>query len=424
MVDKEESEERRKFKILPLSIGIETVGGIFTPVVLRGTPLPAKRHQIFTTAEDDQKSVEIKIYIGERPIAQKNLEISRLHLTDLPGGPKGQPQITLSIEVAQDISIEGEAIEQQSMRRISIHADQTSINLDEKLIKEILQDAERSRDEDQVALRIKEQHNEAQNLIHQAEGILRDKDKIKIYDCKAIDQAVADLGLALQSNNLDQIRAQSSKLKNVLTSSNPFDFGNFGDIFGDVFETQTKRRPQTSRRSYETPSESSKQKPTQRAAAEGSPSVGPLRHDIGKIFGGCNFTPDPNLCFVLMPFLKAMDPIYTDHIKPLVESEGVSCQRADEIFGTNLITYDIWEKLNRTRFIVADLTGKNPNVFYEVGLSHALGKEVILITQSMDDVPFDLKSLRCLVYEFTPRGMKELEDKLVRTIRQVMSSVP
>jgi len=86
------------------------------------------------------------------------------------------------------------------------------------------------------------------------------------------------------------------------------------------------------------------------------------------------------------------------------------------------LTSDIWEKINRARFIVADLTGKNPNVFYEVGLAHAIGKDVILITQSMDDVPFDLKVLRCIVYSFTPRGMKELENRLIQTIRKIMKS--
>ena len=115
-----------------------------------------------------------------------------------------------------------------------------------------------------------------------------------------------------------------------------------------------------------------------------------------------------------------MTPLYTDHIKPAVESEGITCQRADEIVGTNIITFDIWEKINRSRFIIADLTNKNPNVFYEIGLAHALGKEVILITQTMNDVPFDLKSLRCIVYDFTPRGIKQLEAALVKTINIIM----
>ena len=96
--------------------------------------------------------------------------------------------------------------------------------------------------------------------------------------------------------------------------------------------------------------------------------------------------------------------------------------RADDIRGTTLITRDIWEKINRARFLVADLSGQNPNVFYEVGLAHALGKDVLLLTQTMTDVPFDLKALRCIVYSYTPRGMKEMEAALKATISALMKS--
>jgi hypothetical protein len=123
-----------------------------------------------------------------------------------------------------------------------------------------------------------------------------------------------------------------------------------------------------------------------------------------------------------MPFQSALQPIYDDHIKAVVEGESLACLRADNIFGTQQITRDIWEHINRARFLIADLTGQNPNVFYELGIAHTLNKKVILLTQSMDDVPFDLKTLRCLVYKYTPPGMKDLEQKLRRTIRDLMSS--
>ena len=123
-----------------------------------------------------------------------------------------------------------------------------------------------------------------------------------------------------------------------------------------------------------------------------------------------------------MPFAEEMRPIYDDHIRPIVESEGISCIRADEIVGVNLITFDIWEKINRARFIIADLTGQNPNVFYELGLAHALGKEVVLLTQSIDDVPFDLKAMRCIIYSYQPRGVKNLEKNLKATIKNIMSA--
>jgi hypothetical protein len=141
---------------------------------------------------------------------------------------------------------------------------------------------------------------------------------------------------------------------------------------------------------------------------------------LGKIFGGGSFTLDPQLCFVLMPFAHQFQPTYDDHIRPSVERSGLRCERADEISGTNLITWDIWEKINRARFLIADLTDRNPNVFYELGLAHAISKDVILLTQSMDFVPFDLKALRCIVYEFTPRGVQLLEKRLSDTITALM----
>ena len=123
-----------------------------------------------------------------------------------------------------------------------------------------------------------------------------------------------------------------------------------------------------------------------------------------------------------MPFEAKLKPVYLDHIRPVVERRGIRCQRADDIVGVNQITRDIWERINRARFIISDLTGQNANVFYELGLAHALSKEVILVTQTMDHVPFDLKSIRCIVYEYTPRGMAEFEARLGETIDALMKS--
>jgi hypothetical protein len=103
-----------------------------------------------------------------------------------------------------------------------------------------------------------------------------------------------------------------------------------------------------------------------------------------------------------------------------VKRTGLQCERADEIRGPNLISWDIWERVNRARFLVAELTDQNPNVFYELGLAHAISKDVILLTQSMDFVPFDLKALRCICYEFTPRGMQKLEESLFETIQTLI----
>lgn len=140
---------------------------------------------------------------------------------------------------------------------------------------------------------------------------------------------------------------------------------------------------------------------------------------INPLFTGRNFLVEPDLCFVLMPFRDDLRPVYDDHIRPVIEGLSLRCQRADDIFRHTAIIEDIWESINKARFLIADLTGKNPNVFYEVGVAHTVGKDVILITQSIDDVPFDLRHLRHIQYSYTPRGMEGFEQQLQNTVAAI-----
>ena len=107
---------------------------------------------------------------------------------------------------------------------------------------------------------------------------------------------------------------------------------------------------------------------------------------------------DKPSAFLIMPFDEEFDVVYTGFIKPVLEGSGFSVDRADDIESQQNILRDVLEKIDQSDLIVADLTSANPNVFYELGLAHALKKPVILITQSIDDVPFDLKSYRLLEY--------------------------
>jgi hypothetical protein len=134
-------------------------------------------------------------------------------------------------------------------------------------------------------------------------------------------------------------------------------------------------------------------------------------------FSKVQFIVKENHCFYLCPFQEPFNIIYRDHIVPAFESVGFSIERADQIFGVEPIIDDIWEAINTSTIVAADVTGRNPNVMYEIGMAHTIGKPVIIITQSMDDVPFDLKHYRCIVYSYTPRGCKELQEKLEATIR-------
>lgn len=130
-----------------------------------------------------------------------------------------------------------------------------------------------------------------------------------------------------------------------------------------------------------------------------------------------------NSCFVVMPFASLFEREYSRVIKPAVESAGLVCVRGDEIYSEQSIVQDIWKSLRACRVVVAELSGRNPNVMYEVGLAHALGKPIILLTRNQEDVPFDLKSLRYVYYDTdNPEWGTDLRTELIRSLGRVLES--
>lgn len=120
---------------------------------------------------------------------------------------------------------------------------------------------------------------------------------------------------------------------------------------------------------------------------------------------------------VLMPFVVEMRPIYQDHIKRVAQELHLKVARADDFFTADSVVRDIWNAISACRVIVADCTGRNPNVFYEIGMAHTLGKPVLLITQTAADIPFNLGHFRVIIYDFNPRGMREFEQTLKATLK-------
>lgn len=127
--------------------------------------------------------------------------------------------------------------------------------------------------------------------------------------------------------------------------------------------------------------------------------------------------------FVLMPFAPDLKPVYDSHIKKVADTLNLHIARADDFFSQNSIMHEIWSAIVQSTILIADCTGKNPNVFYEIGLAHAIGKPVILITQKPDDVPFDLQHRRYIHYSYTPPGMEKFERDLAATILQTMNEL-
>lgn len=392
----------KTFDFLPLSIRVETLGNVATPLVLRGTPLPAKRSEVFSTAADQQSSVEVKLLLGESPLSRNNVEVGTFHLRGMPTAKRGEPQITVEFSVDTTCSVTARA----TLKGAGLVAEQKFAPpavLSKEFIAKRLADAEANRAKDETELLRIEATNRAKSLIDQAERELQKGSNA------LLSQAVATVGLALASGDGNDIREKSDALASRLGEINTFGAFDLSDFFGIA----ATRAPKTAKRNASSkrvvpPPEELKRTETKRP--------------LGRVFGGGDFTLDPQLCFVLMPFADQFQPLYDDHIRPTIEKAGLRCERADEIRGTSAITWDIWERVNRARFLVADLTNQNPNVFYELGLAHALGKDVILLTQSMEFVPFDLKTIRCIPYKYTPRGSQKLQQDLAATLDVLMKS--
>ena len=123
-------------------------------------------------------------------------------------------------------------------------------------------------------------------------------------------------------------------------------------------------------------------------------------------------------CFVMMPFATPLGDYYSKIYKPAIEKAGLRPIRADaDIFGMGKIIDQIWSGINSAKVLVAELTTRNPNVFYELGLAHALEKPVVLVSSNEDDIPFDLKHIRVIYYDMTdPFWGSKLLDKVAENI--------
>jgi hypothetical protein len=142
---------------------------------------------------------------------------------------------------------------------------------------------------------------------------------------------------------------------------------------------------------------------------------------INSFWGKPNPKSDGDFCFVLMPFKPPqLTEIYKRYIKePIQRHTNIKCMRADDIYKPTLIMSDIWNKINDAKFIIADLTDKNPNVFYELGMAHTLGKEVILVSQKEEDIPFDLRGVRTIIYEDSLTGYDYLSEQIFKYIKEL-----
>ena len=122
--------------------------------------------------------------------------------------------------------------------------------------------------------------------------------------------------------------------------------------------------------------------------------------------------------FVAMPFEVSLQPVYDDHIVAVAQQLNQKIVRGDTVLSAQSVMTDVWNAMAASRIVIADCTGQNANVFYEIGIAHTLGKPVILITQRAADIPFDLRQFRYILYDNTPDGLQALQAALRGTLEK------
>jgi hypothetical protein len=145
---------------------------------------------------------------------------------------------------------------------------------------------------------------------------------------------------------------------------------------------------------------------------------------VKPLFGTPRHVENPIDLFVLMPFRAELKPIYDKIIKKVAKKVGITVRRGDDIFSAHNVMADIWADICSARAILADCTGRNPNVFYEIGLAHIVGKNVIFTAQSEKDIPFDIQHIRFIEYKNSVDGIPKFEQQLAATLKEALNPGP
>jgi molecular chaperone DnaK len=198
--------------VTPLSLGIETLGGVFTKLIERNTTIPTRKSEIFSTASDNQPGVEIHVLQGERPMARDNKTIGKFHLTDIPPAPRGVPQIEVTFDIDANgiLHVSAKDLGTGKEQKITITA---SSGLSKDEIEKMRKEAESHAEEDRKRREEIELRNEADNAVYRSEKMLKDNgDKISGADKSKIEAAINEVREALKGGDSAAIRAASEKL--------------------------------------------------------------------------------------------------------------------------------------------------------------------------------------------------------------------
>jgi molecular chaperone DnaK len=201
--------------VTPLSLGIETKGGVMTKLIERNTTIPTRRTEVFTTAEDSQPSVEIHVLQGEREMAQFNKTLGKFQLVDLPPAPRGVPQIEVTFDIDANGIVHVSAKDRATNKEQSMTITGQS-SLDKDSINQMVKDAEAHAEEDRRRKEEAEVRNSADTLVYQTEKLLRDQgDKISAEERRDVEDRLADLKTAVAGTDIETIRTETERLMNA-----------------------------------------------------------------------------------------------------------------------------------------------------------------------------------------------------------------
>jgi molecular chaperone DnaK len=202
--------------VTPLSLGIETLGGVFTRLIPKNTTIPTKKSQIFSTAADGQTQVEIKVLQGEREMAADNKTLGQFQLYGIPPAPKGVPQIEVVFDIDANGIVNVSAVDKGTGKQHQIRI-QSSGGLSPDEIKRMVEDAEKNKEADAKRRDLIEAQNEAQSLTYETEKQLEEfKDKLKAEDVEAIQAEIQKLRDLVASGDAKAVKAGSNALRQAV----------------------------------------------------------------------------------------------------------------------------------------------------------------------------------------------------------------